>query len=100
MLENLKKIITELGKYRNENGLTYSDDMILDAATRLYISKNISQDKKQMTKEINDSKQFIPATDKQLAFISNNLGHVNDKISKEEASKIISEFKNKKGADY
>lgn len=70
-MERLNYIINELKEIREENNLKSSDDNLFDNAIKIYISENISNDKKNgyqketyPKKETNDK-----PTDKQVNYL-------------------------------
>ena len=109
-MENLKEIIKELKSY-TALGLKASDDIILDCATRIFISNNISSQKGafavdrpqyQERPKYHSNKDGKP-TPKQRFFINETIGLTKEEIDDmtyDDAFILIKEFKEKNGWNY
>jgi hypothetical protein len=94
-MEKLKEILTELKRLRTETELLLVEDNILmDCATRIYISQNIQKGKESNINKMQWNKEkFIPATDKQIFLMKQLDLDVTDKLSKQEAYHLIKQAK-------
>ena len=82
-MENLKEVIREIIKYRDELNLrNLSDDKILEAGVSIFLSGNVEKEKEQ------------PASDKQKWFLKKIGIKFPSDVSKREAFKLIQENKN------
>jgi hypothetical protein len=100
--EQLKQIVKSIDEIGEELEVTFSSDMVLDCATRIYNSEKIENGSKE-TKEVKEERKTInPITDKQRRLLTKALeqGAWNgqndkgervdlDKMSKQEAFYII-----------
>jgi hypothetical protein len=79
-------------------GFNFSDDMILDVSARIFISKNISDERKgKLDKpEFKTDVPMKKATDKQKNMLKKFKIEFNDDLSLMEASKLIEEKLGKK----
>jgi len=104
--EKFKSIIINLKDLR-KLGLEFDDNMLLDAATKIYNTEIINQSKSffkntkpfqgsKSTKGSHTSFQKNPelATNKQIDFLArNNIDHNAETLTKKEAWKLIQDFK-------
>lgn len=107
-MENLKNILREILKYKEELKMpNISDDMILRCATAIFNSQNIdnSKDKRfgNMQKSYPKKQNYVnnsdvPATAGQLYYLNKHKISIPEGITKAEAHKIISSHKGDKNA--
>jgi len=97
----LSNIINHFKKVCEETGIRPTENCLFENAIKIYISDQINQNKKDNIKSINQSKSLTRdtpkrelATEKQvLALIKMGFKGEIDKVTKEEAWKIINEKK-------
>ena len=85
-MEKIDTIIKALKAICNANELNATPDMVLDCATRIYVTGVINRAKQGAKQGSND----LGATDKQLATLKNLYVEFKEGISKKEASDLIS----------
>ncbi len=90
--DELSSLIMKLQKIRTSTGLVVSDDIILDAAIRLYITSQIN---KQKPRKDGIMKSEALATEKQLKYLRGLGATIPERLSKERASEIIEKMKEK-----
>lgn len=92
-MKKLKEIIEELKEIRTETKTKVSDEILFENAVKLFISKKISEDRKEskLDNELPNSKQ--PATKKQLWRLKQLKIEIPKDITKFEASKLIDKYK-------
>lgn len=87
-MEDLKNIVKEIITYKNLGLSHLSDDAILDVSARIFISNNISEDKKEKSEESKVKK----ASEKQLKFLK-QLGYKGDQdLTVREAFELINKL--------
>ena len=72
---------------------------ILDNAVKIMISENIDKSKKENIKQINAKEKDTDITDKQKAFLI-KIKKYKEGMTKQDAFKVIQEFKNSKKEEY
>lgn len=99
-MENLKDIISEIVRYKKMGLSNLSDDVILDCATRIFISENIERSQRERKPFYTSSVQEPPieekATDKQLSLLKKIGYKGNLDLTKREAFKVLNELLPKK----
>lgn len=92
-LQEFKDIIKELKKIKQDESLTHlSDDILFDAATRIYNSQRISQRYAAQEEDEEEQKsKSMPMTEKQKKLLQDLDYKGTMNLTKTEASKIISE---------
>lgn len=93
-MERLRKIINELIEIREIHSCNFSDDSLLENATKIYNTEVISKNQTQKNK-FNPYKEE-PATEKQKFRVKKIRGIVPAGLTKQEAFKIIKEDEEKK----
>lgn len=95
-MEDLKDYISDLVRFRKELSLNYSDDTILECATRMFNSQNIERAKRREV--VREEKVLEPPTKKQIYALKK--AGVTIPASKQEASLMISKLKGGKNGGF
>ncbi len=90
----LAAIIGKLQRVRHSTGLVVSDELLLDAAVRLYITTQINKQKPFRSQKITSSSDEPIATDRQIKYLQDLGADIPERLSKRKASQIIEEFHN------
>lgn len=103
MMEDLKEIMEELGRIRTKYSLKFDDNCLLENSVKIFISQNIQREKYGEYKDRIETKLKYEeaikkplnelATSRQLYFFRNNNLTIPKGLTKQEATRIINEFK-------
>ena len=87
-MERLKEIFKEMLDFREALGIAVGAEMVLDCATRIFISENIAKEKNGNSKAVYASNPSDEATPKQVGLMR-QLGIFKEGMKKSEASAAI-----------
>jgi hypothetical protein len=90
--KDLNQIIESLIQLRGENKLDFSDDSLIEQAVKIYNQEAIGESKRQFRQEKEQEYSDRP-TDKQIMFLRSQKVNVNSDLTKQEATQMIREIK-------
>ena len=100
-MENLKNIIKELKKLREEENLNFSDGELIDNSVRIFNTQFIQENKSQKTPykpqyPIKDQNTNELATEAQISYLKKNKINFNKDTTKKQAFLLIKKDKEDK----